>query len=208
MKYVVTLDGEKVEVDLVEREGRLYAFVDGVLLDPTNLDALNAAPAAAGPASAAPAGKTARTGDPDPTGGAPVELVPVRDTGSYSLLLGYRSIPVVAHGPNDELVLTLGAETWKARVEDEREALLAAALGDRGRSGGGTLKAVMPGIVREVRVAAGDAVRKGQALLILEAMKMQNEIRADADGVVAELHVAAGTAVAKGTPLVTLSAPA
>lgn len=135
-----------------------------------------------------------------------VELASVRDSGSYSLLLGRQSVPVVASGPNDDLLLTLGAETWKASVADERDALLAEALGERGgRKGGGVLRSVMPGIVREVRAAKGDAVRKGQSLLILEAMKMQNEVRADAEGTVAEVHVAAGTAVAKGAPLLTIS---
>lgn len=134
----------------------------------------------------------------------PVELASVRD-GSYSLLLGTKSVPVVASGANTELTLTLGAETWKASVVDEREALLEEALGERARKGGGTLRSVMPGIVREIRVAKGDEVKKGQPLLILEAMKMQNEIRADADGVIADVHVTAGTAVAKGDSLVTIA---
>lgn len=135
-----------------------------------------------------------------------VELARVRES-SYSLLLGARSLPVVASGPNDDLVLQLASETWHASVTDEREALLAEALGAKaGRRGGGTLRSVMPGIVREVRVAAGDAVVKGQPLLILEAMKMQNEIRADADGTVSAVHVAAGTAVAKDDALVTIEA--
>jgi pyruvate carboxylase subunit B len=134
----------------------------------------------------------------------PVELASVRDSGSYSLLLGTKSVPVVASGANEDMTLTLGAETWHATVVDEREALLAEALGDRARKGGGILRSVMPGIVRELRVTKGDTVTKGQPLLILEAMKMQNEVRADAGGTVKALHVAAGAAVAKGDPLVTL----
>ncbi|MCG3134613.1 MAG: hypothetical protein HMLKMBBP_01927 [Planctomycetes bacterium] len=167
MKYFVELDGEKTVVEILERDGRIFAVRDG-----------------------------------EPV---PVELVAIRDSGSWSLLIGTQSVPVVASGPNDELTLTLGAETWRASVADERDTLLAEALGERGgRKGGGVLRSVMPGIVREVRVAKGDAVAKGQPLLILEAMKMQNEVRADADGTVTELHVTAGTAVAKGAPLVTI----
>jgi len=98
----------------------------------------------------------------------PVELHVVRD-GAYSLLLGRQSLPVVASGPNDDLTLTLGSETWRASVQDEREALAAAALGGKaGRKGGGVLRAVMPGIVREVLVAAGRDVARGTPLLILE----------------------------------------
>jgi biotin carboxyl carrier protein len=139
-------------------------------------------------------------------GGAevPAELVVVRN-GAYSLLLGVESLPVVASGANDDLTLTLGSETWRTSVQDEREALAAAAMGgNSGRRGGGLVRAVMPGIVREVMVRAGDPIVRGTPLLILEAMKMQNEVRADADGTVAEIHVKAGTAVAKGDPLVTL----
>jgi biotin carboxyl carrier protein len=133
-----------------------------------------------------------------------VELHVVRD-GAYSLLLGRQSLPVVASGPNDDLTLTLGSETWRASVQDEREALAAAAFGGKaGRKGGGVLRAVMPGIVREVLVQTGQDVARGAPLLILEAMKMQNEVRADADGRVAGVHVKAGTTVAKGDPLVTI----
>jgi biotin carboxyl carrier protein len=56
-----------------------------------------------------------------------------------------------------------------------------------------------------MRVDAGQEVARGDALLILEAMKMENEIRADADGTVAAVHVTPGTAVAKGDPLITLA---
>lgn len=167
MKYHVTLDGEQIVVDLIERDGRTFVLRDGAEV--------------------------------------PVDLATVRKGSAYSLVMGTESVPVVACGPNGDVVLTLGSETWKATVEDERERLLAEALGDKGgRRGGGTVKAVMPGIVRELRVAPGDAVRKGQPLLILEAMKMQNEVRADADGTVAEVHVTVGTTVAKGAALVTL----
>lgn len=135
----------------------------------------------------------------------PVEMVPVNDGGAYSMLLGRQSVRVVASGPNEEISLTMRSEVWKGSVTDEREALLAEAFGGKGGRGhGGVVKSVMPGIVREVRVKKGDAVHKGQAVLILEAMKMQNEIRADADATVIDVHVQAGVAVAKGDKLVTL----
>jgi biotin carboxyl carrier protein len=146
-------------------------------------------------------GRTFVVGDGEET---PVELHAVRD-GVYSLLLGLQSLPVVADGPNDDLTLTLGSETWRASVQDEREALASAASGGKaGRRGGGVMRAVMPGIVREVLVEAGRDVARGTPLLILEAMKMQNEVRADADGRVNEVHVKAGTTVAKGDALVTV----
>ena len=62
----------------------------------------------------------------------------------------------------------------------------------------------MPGIVRDIRVAPGDEVEAGQPLLILEAMKMENEIRAAFSGVVKTVHVTPDSTVNKGDSLVTL----
>jgi biotin carboxyl carrier protein len=69
-------------------------------------------------------------------------------------------------------------------------------------SSGGVVKALMPGRVVRVLVSKGDTVRKGAGLLILEAMKMENEIQAPADGVVDELFVTAGQTVENGAELV------
>ena len=69
-------------------------------------------------------------------------------------------------------------------------------------SSGGVVKAMMPGRVVRVLVSKGDSVRKGAGLLILEAMKMENEIQAPADGVVDELFVTPGQTVESGAELV------
>jgi biotin carboxyl carrier protein len=71
--------------------------------------------------------------------------------------------------------------------------------------GGGVVKALMPGRVVRVLVAKGDTVRKGAGLLILEAMKMENEIQAPADGVVDEVFVTAGQTVESGAELAHIS---
>jgi pyruvate carboxylase subunit B len=62
----------------------------------------------------------------------------------------------------------------------------------------------MPGLVVEVKVSAGEPVQAGQAVIIVEAMKMQNELTAAAPGVVSEVHVRSGDAVASGQTLLTL----
>jgi biotin carboxyl carrier protein len=72
-------------------------------------------------------------------------------------------------------------------------------------SAGGVVKALMPGRVVRVLVSKGDTVRKGTGLLILEAMKMENEIVAPADGVVDELFVTPGQTVEGGADLVHIS---
>lgn len=72
-------------------------------------------------------------------------------------------------------------------------------------AGGGTIVAPMPGTVLHVAVNIGDKVTKGQTLLVLEAMKMENEIMAPADGVVQELNATKGVSVNAGEILVVLS---
>lgn len=70
---------------------------------------------------------------------------------------------------------------------------------------GTTVVAPIPGTVLRVSVGIGDAVTKGQTLLVLEAMKMENEIMAPSDGVVQLLHVSPGVSVKTGETLVVLS---
>jgi len=70
---------------------------------------------------------------------------------------------------------------------------------------GTKVKAPMPGVIVGVKVSVGDAVKKGQVLLILEAMKMENEIQAAQDGTVAQVAVAKGTSVKTGDLMVVIS---
>lgn len=70
---------------------------------------------------------------------------------------------------------------------------------------GETIAAPMPGNILRIEVNQGDAVKKGQTLLILEAMKMENEIAAPRDGTVAQVVTAKGAVVETGTPLLVLA---
>ena len=63
----------------------------------------------------------------------------------------------------------------------------------------------MPGVILRVEVSQGQAVKSGQLLLVMEAMKMENEILAPRDGTVAQLLVQKGTAVDTGAPLLVLA---
>src|SRR5690606_29527071 len=74
-----------------------------------------------------------------------------------------------------------------------------------GEAEGGRLSAPMPGKVVSFAVKAGDAVKKGQALAVMEAMKMEHTIASPADGTVAELLYAPGDQVAEGAELLKLS---
>lgn len=67
------------------------------------------------------------------------------------------------------------------------------------------LKAPLPGVILDIPVRPGDDVRRGQVLVILEAMKMQNELLAECDGRVEEIHVVKGQSVGTGEPLITMT---
>lgn len=71
-------------------------------------------------------------------------------------------------------------------------------------AGGEKVTSPMPGTILSVNVAAGDAVKRGQVLMILEAMKMENEIMCPCDGAVASVSVTKGAAVESGTLLCTI----
>ena len=70
-----------------------------------------------------------------------------------------------------------------------------------GKLGPGVLRAPMTGLVKEVKVAAGSRVAKGDVVLVMEAMKMDVEVSAPASGVVAEVNVSAGQSVEAQAPL-------
>jgi biotin carboxyl carrier protein len=99
-------------------------------------------------------------------------------------------------------VFMLGREI-EAQIEDYHLAQLKKAAG---MSAGGavdtTVRAPMPGLVLQVKVAPGDSVQKGQALCIVEAMKMENVIKAPADGAVKAVPATVGSSVEKGDVLV------
>jgi biotin carboxyl carrier protein len=75
----------------------------------------------------------------------------------------------------------------------------------KGAAGATAVKAPMPGTLIKVNVKVGDAVKKGDVLCVLEAMKMENDIMAPADGVVASVEAAKGASVATDAVLVTLN---
>jgi pyruvate carboxylase subunit B len=102
-------------------------------------------------------------------------------------------------------VLRQGGEAVEVEVMDERTAHIRSLVGTgKGHSAGGPLRAPMPGLVTKVLVEPGVMVTAGQGLLVLEAMKMENELKAPAAGVVLAVRVSAGQAVEKGLPLVEL----
>ncbi len=103
-------------------------------------------------------------------------------------------------------LLARGGRTWVAELTDERAVALQRLVGRRATpAADGVVRAPMPGLVLRLEVAEGQQVAAGTGLVVLEAMKMENEIRSPVAGVVRRVVVAEGAAVEKGAPLVELS---
>jgi biotin carboxyl carrier protein len=140
-----------------------------------------------------------------------------RDTGSWRLEWEDRehglarlvddghSVPVVVEGAGTEWFVSIrgrripvAVRTWRERLRAEAE------TASQAHSGPTTVKATLPGLVVAVAVAVGDEVEEGRSLLTIEAMKMQNEVRAPRAGRVTEISVLSGQAVATGATLLRL----
>jgi pyruvate carboxylase subunit B len=97
----------------------------------------------------------------------------------------------------------LRGEQWEIEVVDERTRHIQSLTGGADRQrGAGALRAPMPGLVVRVLVEPGQAVARGEGVVVLEAMKMENELKAAADGTVKAVRIGTGEPVEKGQVLV------
>jgi len=102
----------------------------------------------------------------------------------------------VFESDDDELQILLRGTLYKVLVEDEREKRLKAAAGAYSSASGDLLlKSPMPGLIVEVPVKVGDLVEAGDVLVILESMKMQNELKSSQNGKVTQIQVNEGDSV-------------
>ncbi len=141
--------------------------------------------------------------------GHPVEIDPQHleavkevEPGVYSVLLEGRSFEVRASAGLQALNVETGGRRFAVEVRDPRNG----SRQSRAATGSGrqSVSAPMPGKVVRVLVHEGDAVDIGQGLIVVEAMKMQNEMKAARAGRVAEVRVGDGDTVAAGDTLVVL----
>lgn len=124
---------------------------------------------------------------------------------SYSLLVDGRSHYLSVRPSRDGYLVDLRQRTYHVRLRDELDLIIEKlGLRDAARDHSGQVTAPIPGLITSVAVAVGAEVVAGDQLLVLEAMKMENEIAAPVGGTVAVMHVSAGDAVEKGTLLVEL----
>jgi acetyl-CoA/propionyl-CoA carboxylase biotin carboxyl carrier protein len=150
--------------------------------------------------------------EPDHAGGyrvllgdtpASVSLEQINDSARYSLIVDGKTYDVFAEeGATGYHVIiggrTIAVDTQTGRRKGGPESQ------DLGVGGEWVLKSPMAGVVREVHVKADDEVAEGQVLIIVEAMKMQNELHARRAGQVKAVYVSSGQRVDQGTPLIVL----
>lgn len=175
MKYFVTLpSGREREVDLVQdAKGRMVVVVDG---DVVEADVV--APATGGAATSIR------------VDGKQVEL----------WLEEQRTVVGGARTASPDFGVIANGRRFFAKVESERSRIQAAAKPQSG--GEGAVRSPMPGRVVRLLVAEGDEVAAGAPVVVVEAMKMENELGAGRAGKVTKIHVAAGAGVESGALLV------
>ncbi len=105
---------------------------------------------------------------------------------------------------NDLCDMNIGHVPYHLEIFDPRKRIFSQSE-HGGAASGGTITAPMPGKVVDVKVSKGDTVRKGQAVIVVEAMKMQNELPSLIDGKVEEIAVKAGDTVESGQKLVVIT---
>jgi biotin carboxyl carrier protein len=113
----------------------------------------------------------------------------------YSLIIDGKSHEGYVYPDEGNWQVLLRGRLYQASVEDEREKRMRAAGVGKPDEGEFHLKAPMPGLVISIPVAEGEPVQKGQVLLILESMKMQNELKSPKDGTIHRIRIKAGETV-------------
>ena len=114
----------------------------------------------------------------------------------YSLIVDGKSHELYVQQGDDNWQVLLRGRLYPVTVEDEREKRLRAAAGsDVAESGEFHLKAPMPGLVVAIPFEEGQEIKKGQVILILESMKMQNELKSPRDGTMGRIRVKVGESV-------------
>jgi biotin carboxyl carrier protein len=126
--------------------------------------------------------------------------------GITSLLMNHHSIAAVVEERIDHWEVLIRGELYGVTVQDERAYRLSRLQSSGfGVDGEAAVSSPMPGLIVAVLVAEGQPVKMGDKVVILESMKMENELRAPCDGVVTHVHIEAGAGVDKDQVLVVIS---
>ncbi|MGH7313630.1 MAG: biotin/lipoyl-containing protein [Candidatus Rokuibacteriota bacterium] len=124
--------------------------------------------------------------------------------GIYSLLIGGVSHVADVNEQEGLSVVHVGGETYAVQVEEHTRYVIRTQGGTSAPRGARTITAPLPGRITQVAVKPGDAVTPGDTLVVIEAMKMENEFKASVAGRVVEVRVEPGQAVNAGDVLLVI----
>ena len=138
-----------------------------------------------------------------------IDFQQLPEGGTLSLLINNRSLEAIVDKREEAYEVLIHGELYAVRVQDERSYRLAQARSTLVEDAGAiSINSPMPGLILDVLVGEGDRVQKGDKVVILESMKMENELRAGRDGQVTRVFVQPGDSVEKNQELVTIGNPA
>jgi len=134
-----------------------------------------------------------------------IDFQQLAEDGTLSLLIDHRSLEAIVDERDEAWEVLLHGELYTVQVQDERAYRLAQARGQLSdASEAVVIRSPMPGLILDVLVEEGAHIKKGQTVVILESMKMENELRAARDGLVTRVHVSKGDSVEKDQELVAI----
>jgi len=137
------------------------------------------------------------------TGGQTLAVEALSDLCGSAMRIDGQVVDLCMEGELPSVGVVAKGLRFYAQVESERMRALAAALGNKaGSVGEGAVVSPMPGRVLKVLVKEGDEVEAGAALVVVEAMKMENELSSARSGVVRKIHVSPGQTVESGALLI------
>jgi biotin carboxyl carrier protein len=138
-----------------------------------------------------------------------IDFQQLPEGGMVSLLLQQHSLEAaVEEREGNQWEVLIQGELYEVQVQDERTYRLATARGEATAvTGEVNIKAPMPGLIIAVPVTPGQTVHKGDKIVILESMKMENELRSPRDGVVLRVNAQPGGSVEKDAVLVVIGEP-
>ena len=133
------------------------------------------------------------------------DVAPLPDGEVYSLLIDGRVHEVAVEEKDGAIFVTLHGQRHKVLVRHPLEKTLREVRHAGPAASGETIESPIPGLVVAIKVRVGDVVAKGQAVAVVEAMKMQNELTAQVGGTVTAIHAEEKKTVEAGAKLVSLS---
>jgi biotin carboxyl carrier protein len=134
-----------------------------------------------------------------------IDFEQLSEGGILSLLLNNRSFEAIVEEREQDWEVLIHGELYTVFVQDEQAYRLAKERGvTSDETGEAAIKSPMPGLIIAIPVEVGQAVKKGDKVVILESMKMENELRSPKDGLVANIYVEPGASVEKNQILMAI----